>query len=95
MSKLKKWNEVPIGGLIPEGGNSCEYETGSWRTGKKPVHDREKCTNCFLCWVNCPDSAILVKEGKVEGIDYEHCKGCGICAKVCPPKVKAITMEDE
>ena len=40
----------------------------------------------------CPDSAILVEDAKVVGIDLEHCKGCGICAAECPPKVKAIKM---
>jgi pyruvate ferredoxin oxidoreductase delta subunit len=89
--KLKGWKDLPIGGVIVEAGNSDDYETGSWRT-YKPVHDAEKCTNCLRCWVYCPDSAILVEDGKVVGIDYKHCKGCGVCAHECPDKIKAITM---
>ena len=96
MSENKKtgWRDIPIGGLIPEGGTSHKYKTGGWRTFR-PIHDKDKCINCLLCWINCPDSSILVKDGKVVGIDLDHCKGCGICAKECPDKVKAITMVAE
>jgi pyruvate ferredoxin oxidoreductase delta subunit len=92
--KEKGWKELAIGGRVDEAGNAAEFETGSWRTFK-PVRDESKCTNCLLCWIYCPDSAIPVEDGKVRGVDYEHCKGCGICAEVCPPKVKAITMVQE
>ena len=92
--KVKKdapWKDVPLGGTIPEGGTSAEYETGSWRT-YRPIHHADKCINCLRCWIMCPDSAIQAKDGKIVGIDYDHCKGCGICATECPPKVKAIDM---
>lgn len=89
--KLKGWRDIPIGGVITDAGNSDTYETGSWRTFR-PVHDREKCINCLRCWVFCPDSSILVEDGKVVGVDYKHCKGCGICAAECPDKVKAFKM---
>jgi len=46
-----------------------------------------------MCWIYCPDSAILVEDKKVKEIDLEHCKGCGICAEECP--VKAIKMVPE
>ena len=91
MKKEKGWKEIPIGGLILEAGNAEEYETGSWRTFR-PVKDSEKCINCLTCWIFCPDSAILTKDGKQVGFDLDHCKGCGICAAECPPKVKAIEM---
>jgi len=45
--------------------------------------------------VYCPDSAIIVEDAKVKGVDYDHCKGCGICARECPPKVQALTMDNE
>ena len=92
--KPKGWKDLPIGGVIVEPGNSDTYETGSWRT-YKPIHDKEKCINCLRCWVLCPDSAILVEDAKVTGIEYKHCKGCGICASECPDKVKAIKMVQE
>ncbi len=91
MSLLKGWKEIPIGGLILDAGNAEDYRTGSWRT-YRPVWDEEKCIHCLFCWIYCPDSAIIVEEGKMKGIDLEHCKGCGICAQECPPKVKAIEM---
>jgi 2-oxoacid:acceptor oxidoreductase delta subunit (pyruvate/2-ketoisovalerate family) len=85
---------LPIGGVITEGGTAHEYVTGGWRK-LKPVLDKGKCTNCLICWVMCPDSSIVVEEGKMIGFDMEHCKGCGICAEECPDKIKAIKMEEE
>lgn len=57
--KLKSWKEIPIGGKIIEAGNSKEYKTGDWRTFR-PVHIPEKCTNCMICWMVCPDSCVKV-----------------------------------
>lgn len=88
------WKDIPIGGLIIEAGNSEKYLTGGWRV-TRPIHDKNKCINCMICWIFCPDSAILVKDGKIDKFDLDHCKGCGICAKECPPKVTAITMLKE
>lgn len=92
MSKEKNWKQIPIGGLIIEAGNSEKYKTGDWRTFR-PVHDRKKCIDCMLCWVNCPDSSVVPKNKNFGHFDYDHCKGCGICANVCPSK--AIKMKPE
>ena len=98
MNKNKKmtWKEVPPGSVIIGGGTAEEFKTGDW-SSKKPIHDSAKCINCLFCWAYCPDNAIIVKDGKVVGIDYEHCKGCGICEHECPVKGKAIKLvaEDE
>lgn len=91
---LKGWRTIPLGGVIPEGGTCQWYATGSWRT-KRPVLDVDKCIHCLICWVMCPDSAVVVQEGRVLGFDLAHCKGCGICDEVCPDKVKCIAMLDE
>ena len=88
------WRDLPRGGLIVEPGSAHRYRTGDWRT-LRPILDAEKCRHCMLCWVYCPDSAIIVEDGKVVGIDLDHCKGCGICARECPPKAAAITMVPE
>ena len=88
----KTWKEIPIGGIIDKAGSAKEYKTGDWRTFK-PVKDEKKCINCMICWIYCPDSSILAKDGKQAGFDYGHCKGCGICASVCP--VKCIQMVKE
>jgi len=87
----RSWREEPTAGIILKAGNSVEYKTGSWRT-YRPVWDSEACINCLTCFIFCPDAAIMVKDGKMVGIDYEHCKGCGICANECPPKASAIKM---
>ncbi len=91
VKKLKTWKEIPIGGLITEAGVSINYETGDWKT-YKPIL-KSNCTHCMICWLYCPDSAIIVKDGKVTGIDYNHCKGCGVCSRQCPLKDKAMAME--
>ena len=92
MSKLYTWKEMPIGGIIFEAGSSHRYQTGGWRT-YRPVHDADRCNHCLRCWILCPDSAVLVEDGKVVGFDDDHCKGCGICARECPAKCQAIEMK--
>ncbi|MCR4423656.1 MAG: 4Fe-4S binding protein [candidate division WOR-3 bacterium] len=92
MAKLKGWRELPCGAIITDMAAVKENKTGAWRS-KRPVWDKEKCKQCLMCWIYCPDSSIMVKEGKVIGINYEYCKGCGNCASICP--AKAITMEKE
>ena len=94
--RLKDWQELPLGGVVPEGGNSQYYETGTWRT-IRPVWNEENCINCLTCWVFCPEDAIVLKDGttkqgkprkEVAEINYFHCKGCGLCARECPVNKK-------
>jgi pyruvate ferredoxin oxidoreductase delta subunit len=85
------WKSIPIGGILLEPGSAMKYKTGDWRAFK-PIIDQGKCINCLLCWIFCPDAAILRKEKSVD-VDYDYCKGCGICANECP--VKAIMMVEE
>jgi len=94
INKLKTTREIPIGTVIDKPGNSLEYETGGWRN-YRPVRDDNKCSNCLICWIYCPEGCIRVKDGKVVDIDLKYCKGCGICAEECPVKEKAITMVEE
>ena len=93
MSTDKKpgWKTIPLGGIILESGSALKYKTGDWRAFR-PIVDKEKCINCLLCWIFCPDASIIRLEKHVE-INYDYCKGCGICENECP--VKAITMEEE
>ncbi len=88
------WKDIPIGAVVSQAGNARDYRTGAWRT-TRPVLDSSKCNDCLLCWLFCPDTAVLVEHGRMVGFDLEHCKGCGVCAEVCPPKIKAITMVPE
>ena len=94
MSKLPTWKEMAPGAVTPKAGSSFEKITAGWRSNR-PIWSREKCIQCFRCWILCPDSSIRVEDGKVVGMDYDHCKGCGICAEECPKKVQAITMKPE
>jgi pyruvate ferredoxin oxidoreductase delta subunit len=94
-AKLPGYKDLPIGGFMLKAGNAREYMTGEWRSATKPKWFPERCIHCLFCWVYCPDAAILVKDGKMTGIDYDHCKGCGICAKECPAKGKALEMVSE
>ena len=66
-------------------------KTGIWRS-VKPVVNYDKCINCYLCWMYCPEGCIDIIDDMVR-IDYDYCKGCGICSNVCP--VKAIEMVRE
>ncbi|MGE5559093.1 MAG: 4Fe-4S dicluster domain-containing protein [Bacillota bacterium] len=91
---LPGYKNLPKGGLILEPGTAGKYETGDWRS-QRPVFNPENCINCMFCWINCPDASIIIKDGKVAGVDYKHCKGCGICAYECPAKKKAFEMKDE
>jgi pyruvate ferredoxin oxidoreductase delta subunit len=94
MKRLRSWQELARGAVIPGPGTAAEFETGDWRSFR-PILDKNKCINCLICWIYCPDSAFQVEEEKVKEIDLRYCKGCGICAQVCPPKVRAITMVRE
>jgi len=63
--------------------------TGSWRVFR-PVIDREKCNQCGLCQMYCPEGAI----DQNLTIDLNFCKGCGICANECPKKAIEMVRED-
>jgi len=87
------WTDLEVGNIVKEAGSAAARRTGDWRT-ERPMLDKQKCTKCALCWLNCPDAAI--KPPDEEGYfiaDLDYCKGCGICAEICP--VKAITMTQE
>jgi pyruvate ferredoxin oxidoreductase delta subunit len=88
------WKDLPQGDVL-KAATALEFETGDWRT-RRPVKDDKLCINCLFCYIYCPDSAVKVKDGKFDGIDYRYCKGCGVCENVCPVKpVKAVRMEKD
>jgi 2-oxoacid:acceptor oxidoreductase delta subunit (pyruvate/2-ketoisovalerate family) len=83
MSQLKPWQELRPGGVVVRD-EAERARTGGWRTGLKPEVELARCVNCSLCWLYCPDSAILLDGTLFAGIDLEVCKGCELCAEVCP-----------
>jgi 2-oxoacid:acceptor oxidoreductase delta subunit (pyruvate/2-ketoisovalerate family) len=89
---LKPWTDlVPGGTVLPS--EAEQLHTGGWRTGLRPEVDLSRCVNCLLCWLHCPDTAIVLDGTTFTGFDYDFCKGCEICAEVCP--VDAIEMVAE
>jgi pyruvate ferredoxin oxidoreductase gamma subunit len=90
----RKWQDLPCGPHLRDTKRVRENKTGAWRS-RRPHWSAEKCTNCLVCWIYCPDAAIKMENGKVVGIDMDYCKGCGICAEACPKKIQAITMGKE
>ncbi len=85
------WKEMDTGGSVA-GGTSEKYKTGNWRV-EKPVIDYEKCIKCLICWLYCPEPAIL-RVGDGVKIDYDYCKGCGICAEECPKDAISMVPEE-
>jgi 2-oxoacid:acceptor oxidoreductase delta subunit (pyruvate/2-ketoisovalerate family) len=73
-------------------GNAIQRQTGAWRV-ERPLIDRNVCTRCGLCFVECPDGAISLDEEGYPVVDYDHCKGCMICRHLCP--LHAIEHEQE
>lgn len=88
------WKQHPSAATIPEAGNAQDYKTGGWRS-QRPIRDKEKCTDCLICWILCPDSSVLVEDEKIAGFDLDHCKGCGICAEECPRDAIEMVSESE
>ena len=88
-----RWQDAAAGPYMP-GGTSRQFETGDWRQ-QRPRLDLSTCVHCMLCWLYCPDSSIIAKDGRIAEIDLTYCKGCGICAEVCPPRAHSIVMVPE
>ncbi len=85
MSKTTKamgWRDIPTGAVAPEPRNASQYHTGDWRS-QRPVFDPKHCIKCGLCYVFCPDAAIVMNAQGYPEIRLDYCKGCGICAKEC------------
>jgi pyruvate ferredoxin oxidoreductase gamma subunit len=84
------WRNAPIGGVAPEAGGTVLRDARAMREGVVPVFVAEKCTNCALCEIACPDYCFVWRAGgdpkgpTLAGIEYRYCKGCMRCVEVCP-----------
>jgi pyruvate ferredoxin oxidoreductase delta subunit len=89
---LLKYDEVPIGGVVKDPGNSREYRTGLW-SDNVCIWNAETCTNCLQCWLVCPDESIVMDDdGKMAGVNYDFCKACGLCVEECPTDPKSLRI---
>jgi len=91
----------PIGGIIPEPGNTVWNDLSASRAGSLPVFNRERCIHCGLCDLVCPDYCLVWEDGEtggrfereLMGVDYRYCKGCLRCVESCP--ASAMTKKTE
>ena len=88
---IKDYEDLPLG-TYSEGMLLTESMEG-WRT-KKPVIDTDKCIDCGMCYLVCPEGVIYKENDKVL-IDYRFCKGCGICSKECIGKFINMIKEEK
>ena len=104
MSSNPVWGyrTAPIGGVLPTPGNTAHNDLHTSRTGWMPVLDRDKCIDCGMCDMVCPDLCLVWsthtgEDGKplvkLDGIDYQYCKGCMRCVETC--STAAMTREAE
>jgi 2-oxoacid:acceptor oxidoreductase delta subunit (pyruvate/2-ketoisovalerate family) len=80
---VKAWQQLEPGGVVVRS-DAEPVVTGGWRTGLRPEANVALCVDCLLCWLYCPDSAIVLEGRAFAGIDLDACKGCELCAVVCP-----------
>ena len=94
MAELKRWEQLPTAGIVAPA-DARQPVTGDWRTGGKPLLDYKLCVNCLLCWLHCPDAAIVLDGETFTGFDYDVCKGCEICAVTCPTGAMEMVPDDD
>jgi len=96
------YRTAPLGGVLPLPGNTAHNDLHTSRNGQIPVLDADKCIDCGMCDMVCPDLCLVWStqtgdEGqpivKLEGIDYRYCKGCMRCVETC--STLAMTREEE
>ena len=72
--------------------NSPERKTGNWRQFR-PVLQPELCSQCWICFVRCPEAAISLDAQEYPVVDYDVCKGCLLCAHECPTQAFRVDKE--
>lgn len=96
------YQNMPMGGLNLNFGNSVVNDLSASRQGYIPIFIQERCINCGLCDSTCPDMVFQFEPGEYKGremmvnkgLDYFHCKGCLRCVSVCPTKALVKDLED-
>lgn len=96
------WKTQPLGGTIVNPGNTVLKDSSSARRGFYPLYHRDRCIDCGLCDMTCPDYVFIWEMGVdrrgnpapvLKGPALQYCKGCMRCVEICP--VAALTKETE
>ncbi|MGD2129349.1 MAG: 2-oxoacid:acceptor oxidoreductase family protein [Lysobacterales bacterium] len=102
------YETAPIGGVIPQPGNTIANDLSMSRTGWMPLFKEEECVHCGLCATVCPDFCLVWKQEeltpdpagdgpeptvRLKGVDYQYCKGCMRCVETCPTEAMTRTAE--
>lgn len=66
----------------------------SQKAARQLQHQSNKCSTCQSCVRNCPNGAILCKEGRIV-INREACKKCKVCVEVCPNGALSIVGQEQ
>lgn len=56
---------------------------------RRPAPDRERCSACGECVLNCPQQCIKIRNDRLT-IDYSRCISCFCCAETCPNKAIGV-----
>jgi 2-oxoacid:acceptor oxidoreductase delta subunit (pyruvate/2-ketoisovalerate family) len=94
MRSLKPWFDLEPGGVVVRAAAE-QPVTGGWRSGLRPAADLGRCVDCLLCWLYCPDSAVVLDGPAFAGFDLDLCKGCELCAAVCPTGAIEMVPDDD
>lgn len=103
VKRLWGYDNAPIGGINPLFGNAVSNDLSASRSGYIPLFDKDKCINCGMCDVYCPDMVFQFTKGEYKGKeaivnlgpDYKHCKGCLRCVEACPTSAITFGIESE
>ena len=95
------YKNMTIGGINTNFGNSVTNDLSPSRQGYIPIFLPEKCINCGLCDLTCPDMVFRFEKGEYKGkeamlnkgLDYFHCKGCLRCVNICPTNALVKGLE--
>jgi ferredoxin len=67
----------------------------------RPFIDKEKCTGCGLCTIDCPTKALIINQSNERNtyqllFRQEACDACGVCEKSCPENcLQLVEIEPE
>ncbi len=100
------YETAPMGGVLPNPGNTVWNDLSTSRTGWIPVFNADECIHCGLCVMVCPDYCLVwarenveqadgevIEYPRLQGVDYHYCKGCMRCIETCP--TEAMRREAE